>query len=226
MSTSILPRAGLILAVIATMGMMGASASYCPAGLATYDKVNATESFEDLLKNQTVLLQDFEDFLKDSRFNFTGTENVTFLASFEELLRNQTTLHESFSDLLGNETQWDFSDPDDQVMFLTSFGELLMNETSLFESFEGLLIDTWCDADFKNETGPCGYNARWEFKYSYEDLLKRQVNLLKDYVYLLDNMDSAVDSADRQDLLSTLETLLKEQSNRLSGFETILKINC
>lgn len=198
--------------------------THCPVG--EYDMIAAVESFESLLYGQEQNIMDFEELLHQYGDQLNGSQNATYLVSFEDLLVRQTDLHEDFSELLGNETNWNFTDPDDQTMFLASFGELLMREKDLYASFYSLLNDTWCDQDFKNASVPCGIVAQAEFLWSFEDLLHRQASLIRDYNNLTKNLDPEVPINDTIDAINTSEGLIRYHSVLLEDFEDLLENPC
>ena len=65
----------------------------------TNETIAFLDSFEDLLRRQTVLYNGFESLLKSQWYRLDCNEQKKFLASFEDLLQRETILFANFSDL-------------------------------------------------------------------------------------------------------------------------------
>jgi hypothetical protein len=180
-----------------------------------------------LIISQEVLIENFEDLLHKYGATLSGKENSTFLASFEELLRRQALLHQSFASFLGNQTHWNYTEPEEQVSLLEAYGEMLARETILYSSFYDLLKATWCRPDFIESDSRCpASSTHMEFLYSYEDLLGRQERLLRHYYWLTEELNSEVPDGNLIDFISFFEDLLRLHSAALESLEALIKGDC
>jgi hypothetical protein len=196
----------------------------------SYTKNDAMNSFEVLLRDQTVLLSSFEDLLYTEPALIKKCdqdpqkENYQFIASFEQLLRTQNMLFTQFDGLLldDNGIRWNTElTPEEQVEFLNAYEDLLRREKLLFASFEGKLHQTWCILGGYTEPGHSTL-ARYEFLASFEDLLHRQVELLKDFETLEKTLSGNVPHQDLVDFLASFEDLLRLNTNLLMSFSNLL----
>lgn len=193
-------------------------------GAAQYTVINATESFTQLIENQTALLFSFEDLLH--RVPNTPDERYQFVASFEQLLRTQTYLYTSLVDLMtgpsgsGWNSQMGKSDQD---RLLGRYEDLLRRESFLYMSFEYAVKDAFQNGIDSNYhyTGHT-LNARQEFAASFEDLLHRQVPLLHTFETLEKRKTYTTHAADVA-FLASFEDLLRLETNLLLSFEDVIK---
>lgn len=190
-----------------------------------YDRPIAIGSFEELLRNQSILLESFEDLLQE--VPQTAMDNYTFITSFEDLLRRQTELYSSFESLLTTTdgTTWadDLQSVEDQEKFLNSYEDLLRREARLFSSFEAKLKASWLSLAGLPVMPGRNNSPQLEFLASFEDLLKRQVNLLKSFETLEKQLNESVSNESKVNFLASFEDLLRRQASLLSSFEDLLK---
>jgi uncharacterized repeat protein (TIGR01451 family) len=202
----------------------------------TYERFNATKSFENLLKSQAHLLLSFEDLLHMT--DIEGNE-TKFIQSFEQLLDTQGDLLLSFEELLHESPDlngWytEFT-PEERIDFLLSFEELLKKEAYLFNSFENVLKTNWYAPDVTD-------TDRQEFVASFEKLLHKEMTLFSSYETLFKDLRLDPEVSDypvpegyglpatmtADDLnvtfLSSFETLLRLQGNLLMSFEDVVKL--
>jgi uncharacterized repeat protein (TIGR01451 family) len=103
----------------------------------TNETVSFLNSFEDLLRRQTVLYDGFESVLKSQWYRLDCDEQKKFLASLEDLLHRETILYANFNDL--NQESWGDLPQEEQVKLLASFEDLLRRQTNLQKGYEDLL---------------------------------------------------------------------------------------
>jgi hypothetical protein len=123
----------LSLGVAANAQTQDLCTPYCPPN--GWSKINAIAGFKESIISQEALIKDFEDLLHKYGATFSGEENSTFLASFEELLRRQALLHQSFASFLGDQSHWNYTEPEEQVSLLQAYREMLAKEKLLYASF-------------------------------------------------------------------------------------------
>jgi hypothetical protein len=215
----------LSLGVAANAQTQDLCTPFCPPQ--GWSKINATEGFKESIMSQEALIEDFEHLLHKYGATFSGEENSTFLASFEELLRRQTLLHQSFASLLGDQSHWNYTEPEEQVGLLQAYGEMLAKEKLLYASFFDLLNATWCRTDFIESKGSCPEaNTHMEFLYSYEDLISRQEKLLIHYYWLANELNPDVSEQDIVNSIRFFEDLLRLHSAALANLEALIKKDC
>ena len=112
----------LLLAVVVYL-TCSTSLAYSPA-----KDMKFLDSLEDLLKQQSNLLTNFEYLLH--RTPTTSEEKTEFFYSFEDLLRRQANLLSKFEDFL--KIRWDCMNIEEQEKFLNSFEDLVEERQCLF----------------------------------------------------------------------------------------------
>lgn len=98
------------------------------------------DSFEDLLRRQTVLYSGFESLLKSQWYRLDCLQQKEFLDSFEDLLHREVKLFARFNSSI--EESWPTLPNEEKVKLLESFEDLLRRQTKLFKSFEELYMMT------------------------------------------------------------------------------------
>jgi hypothetical protein len=200
---------------------------------APYQYFDATKSFDDLLGSQQDLLFSFEDLLhkyidsglvpKDSDATYE------FVTSFEQLLREQSKIESSLVDLLNNHeaTGWASTNSDVQNELLNRFETNLRKEAFLLSSFEFAIKQSiskyWTDPDPNVKYDAHTLTIRQELSASFEDLLKRQVTMLKEFENLEKNLVTTVPEV-KTKFLASFEDLLRLQANLLLSFEDVVKL--
>lgn len=125
-------------------------------------------SLEDLIRNQSILITEFEDLL--SRTPTNAEERIMFFYSFEDLVRRQAQLISTFEDFL--KKIWYKLSADQQQAFLCSFEDLLNREIMLIDAFGNHINQSWGEISPDNKT---------KLLASFEDLIRRQSELERSY---------------------------------------------
>jgi len=193
---------GTLIIVSAIMGMGQA---------ATYDSM---KSYEDLLRSQTLLIGSFENLLKNSTLMDTGYNyHYQFLDSFDDLAAREQQGLSSFEDLVSY--NWSTLSPAEKISLTQSFEDLIRGEAIVLSSNEDLLKRGYCslnptqkqelldrfEARLKYEVVLYTKFEDWlhfqvmiedtqkntwkGFLESFEDLIRRQANLLDSFEMLL-----------------------------------------
>jgi uncharacterized repeat protein (TIGR01451 family) len=201
-----------------------------PPSTAPYQYFDATKSFDDLLGSQQDLLFSFEDllhkYIDSGQVPADSAATYEFVTSFEQLLREQSKIESSLVDLLNNHeaTGWASTDPVIQNELLNRFETNLRKEAFLLSSFEFAIKQSitkyWSDtAIYDAHT----LTIRQELSASFEDLLKRQVTMLKEFENLEKNLVTT-DPVVKTKFLASFEDLLRLQANLLLSFEDVVKL--
>jgi uncharacterized repeat protein (TIGR01451 family) len=197
----------------------------------SYVYIDAAKSFDDLLGSQQDLLFSFEDLLHKYIDSGLAPEDSAatyeFVTSFEQLLREQSKIESSLVDLLNNHeaTGWASTDPAVQNELLTRYEENIRKEAYLLSSFEFAIKQAiskyWTDPNVKYDTHTL--TIRQELSASFEDLLKRQVTMLREFGNLEQNLVTT-DPVVKTKFLASFEDLLRLQANLLLSFEDVTKL--
>jgi hypothetical protein len=185
-------------------------------GMAT--SVGSMSSYEDLLRNQTLLIGSFENLLKNT--TLTSELSYTFLDSFDDLaMREQHGLN-SFEDLVSY--NWSSLTVAERVALTASFEDLLRREAIILTSNEDLLKRDFCKLD---STQKQELLDRFEARLKYEVVLLKKFEDWLHYQQMIE-----VDPSGYYDtwtsFLSSFEDLIRRQSNLLDSFEMLMKIDC
>lgn len=178
---------------------------------ATYESMR---SYEDLLRSQTTLIGSFESLLKNSTLE-DGSYNYhyQFLDSFDDLAEREQQGLASFEDLVSY--NWSSLSEEEKISLTRSFEDLIRREATILSSNEDLLKRGFCslnsaqkqelldrfESRLKYEVVLYTKFDEWlqyqqmiegtqketwmAFLDSYEDLLRRQANLLASFEMLL-----------------------------------------
>jgi len=202
-----------------------------PPSTAPYQYFDATKSFDDLLGSQQDLLFSFEDllhkYIDSGRVPEDSDATYEFITSFEQLLREQSKIESSLVDLLNNHeaTGWASTDSVIQNELLNRFETNLRKEAFLLASFEFAIKQSiakyWADPNVKYDAHTL--TIRQELAASFEDLLKRQVTMLREFENLEKNLVTS-DPVVKTKFLASFEDLLRLQANLLLSFEDIVKL--
>ncbi len=197
------------LSLIAVAVMAAAFSGCCSA--ASYDSMR---SYEDLLRSQTVLIGSFESLLKNSTLQDNGYNyHYQFLDSFDDLAKREQEGLASFEDLVSY--NWSDLSEEEKISLTRSFEDLIRGEAKILSSNEDLLKRGFCslnpvqkqelldrfESRLKYEVVLYTRFDEWlqyqqmiegtqketwiAFLDSYEDLLRRQANLLSSFEMLL-----------------------------------------
>jgi len=178
---------------------------------ATYDSM---KSYEDLLRSQTRLIGSFESLLKNSTLQDTDYNyHYKFLDSFDDLADREQQGLASFEDLVSY--NWSTLSETEKISLSQSFEDLIRREAIILSSNEDLLKRGFCSLDSAQKQELLDrFEARlkyevvlytkfedwlhfqqmiegtqkqtWiDFLDSYEDLIRRQANLLSSFETLL-----------------------------------------
>jgi|GEM_PF-758384 len=207
-------RIGLIIVVLLSCTMNG----YCQLD---EDRYNSMESYEDLLKMQVVLIESFENLLKNTTFDESVKgQSYEYLDSFDDLaMRQQLGLY-SFEDVVS--VNWSELDTQQRINLTRSYEDLLRSEAIILSSNEDLLKREWCKMSEENQTTFLG---RFEDRLKYEKLLLSKFEDWLHYQQTIELMDEESNAA-WFEFLSSFEDLIRRQSNLLSSFEDLMKFRC
>jgi hypothetical protein len=178
---------------------------------ATYDSM---KSYEDLLRSQTTLIGSFESLLKNSTLQDTGYNyHYKFLDSFDDLADREQQGLASFEDLVSY--NWSTLSEAEKISLTQSFEDLIRREATILSSNEDLLKRGFCSLDTTQKQELLDrFEARLKYEVvlytkfedwlhfqqmiegtqkqtwigfldSYEDLIRRQANLLSSFETLL-----------------------------------------
>jgi hypothetical protein len=133
-------------------------------------------SFDDLAKRQQDGLYSFEDVVSFNWTELTIAEKINLTASYEDLLRRQAVILTSNEDLL---KRGYCQLPDDRKKeLLDNFEAKLKAEVGLLKKFEDWL-------HYQQMIEGTEYETWMGFLASFEDLIRRQSNLLDSFEMLL-----------------------------------------
>ena len=178
---------------------------------ATYESM---KSYEDLLRSQTTLIGSFESLLKNSTLeDGIDSYHYQFLDSFDDLAEREQLGLASFEDLVSY--NWSTLTEEEKIDLTQGFEDLIRREATILSSNEDLLKRSFCSLDpaqkqelldrfesrLKYEVVLYTRFDEWlqyqqmiegtqkdtwiAFLDSYEDLLRRQANLLASFEMLL-----------------------------------------
>jgi hypothetical protein len=137
------------------------------------------DSFDDLADRQQHGLYSFEDLVSYGWSDLDENEKISLTESFEDLLRRQAIILTSNEDLL--KRGFCKLSTDDEKKLLDRFEARLKAEVDLLKKFED-----WLHYQQMIEVYPSGYYDTWmAFLSSFEDLIRRQSNLLDSFEMLL-----------------------------------------
>jgi hypothetical protein len=180
-------------------------------------RIESMSSYEDLLRSQTLLIESFENLLKNTTLN--SSMSYMFLNSFDDLARREQDGICSFEDLVSR--QWTDICFLQQVELTKSFEDLLRREAIILSSNEDLLKRGFC----KLNPG-----QKKELLGRFEARLKSEAALLKKFEDWLHYQQMIEENPKLYDtwmaFLSSFEDLIRRQSNLLDSFETLMKIDC
>ncbi len=178
------------------------------------ERFETIEGYENLLRSQTVLIGSLESLLKNSTLNGT-TENYgyQFLDSFDDLADRQQKGLYSFEDAVS--FNWSTLTDEQKIALTASFEDLLRREAIILDSNEDLLKRGFCDlSDDEKEDLLERFESRLKYEVvlyekfedwlhfqqmmedeeyetwigflsSFEDLIRRQSNLLDSFEMLM-----------------------------------------
>lgn len=195
--------------MVAVLAMTTAFAAFGSA--ATYESM---KSYEDLLRSQTTLIGSFESLLKNTTLeNGIDSYHYQFLDSFDDLAEREQLGLASFEDLVSY--NWSTLSQEEKIDLTRSFEDLIRREATILSSNEDLLKRSFCNLNpaqkqelldrfesrLKYEVVLYTKFDEWlqhqqmiegtqketwiAFLDSYEDLLRRQANLLASFEMLL-----------------------------------------
>jgi hypothetical protein len=180
-------------------------------------RIESISSYEDLLRSQTLLIESFENLLKNTTLN--SSMSYAFLSSFDDLAKRQQDGIYSFEDLVSQ--QWTDICFLQHVELTKSFEDLLRREATILTSNEELLKRGFC----KLNPG-----QKKELLDGLEARLKSEVVLLKKFEDWLHYQQMIEENPNLRDtwmaFLGSFEDLIRRQSNLLDSFETLMKIDC
>ena len=183
------------------------------AGIGMAAEYDSITSYEDLLRNQTYLIESFENLLKNTTLN--SSMSYIFLDSFDDLAKRQQLGLYSFEDVVSFE--WSTL-TDAQIIELTkSFEDLLRRQAVILTSNEDLLKRGFCELDQKQEL-----LDRFEARLKEEVVLLKKFEDWLHYQQMLEGTDYETWMA----FLASFEDLIRRQSNLLDSFEMLMKIDC
>jgi hypothetical protein len=195
----------IILAILAS-GIAQAFQSTAPG--TRYDSIS---SYEDLLRSQTSLIESLEDLLENTALN--SSMSYKFLDSFDDLASRQQRGLYSFEDLVS--FNWSELDSGQKIHFTYSYEDLLRRQAAIISSNEYLLERAYCKLGTEDKKRLLGrledrlkfevvllkkfedwlhyqqlmedteYNSWIAFLSSFEDLIRRQSNLLDGFELLM-----------------------------------------
>ncbi len=156
------------------------------------EHVSFLQSFEQLLKTQTVLISGFQNLLYSPDQSgwtnaFTNEQKIEFLMCYEEMLKKEAFLFSSFEDIL--KKNWcSAGDINTKKEFLASFEDLLHKQVTLYSSFETLLQRLGLnDSSVYTYGGVTKTGTAWKVQFlgSFEALLRLQSDLLLSFQELM-----------------------------------------
>lgn len=197
------------VSLVAILAMMIAVTVFGSA--ATYESMR---SYEDLLRSQTTLIGSFESLLKNTTLDDSGYNyHYQFLDSFDDLAEREQQGLASFEDLVSY--NWSDLSEGEKIGLTQGFEDLIRREATILSSNEDLLKRGFCSLDsaqkqelldrfesrLKYEVVLYTKFDEWlqyqqmiegtqketwiAFLDSYEDLLRRQADLLSSFEMLL-----------------------------------------
>jgi hypothetical protein len=134
------------------------------------------DSFDDLADRQQRGLYSFEDLVSYSWSDVDACQRIKLTDSFEDLLRRQTAIISSNEDLL--KRGFCKLGTDDKKQLLDRFEARLKFEVVLLKKFEDWL-------DYQQMMEETEYDSWIGFLSSFEDLIRRQSNLLDSFEMLM-----------------------------------------
>jgi hypothetical protein len=180
-------------------------------------RIESISSYEDLLRSQTLLIESFENLLKNTTLN--SSMSYMFLDSFDDLARREEDGLYSFEDLVSQ--QWTDICFLQRVELTKSFEDLLRREATILTSNEDLLKRGFCKLNPEQKK---------ELLDRFEARLKSEAGLLKKFEDWLHYQQMIEENSKLYDtwmaFLSSFEDLIRRQSNLLDSFETLMKIDC
>ncbi|VVB67685.1 Uncharacterised protein [uncultured archaeon] len=130
------------------------------------DSVMFLSNFEELVRNQAVLLSEFGDILKSRWRSLSRQEQHTFLCSFEDLIDRQVVLLTGFANL--SEEDWNRFDSKNKTKFLSSFEDLLRRQSDLIKSYEDLYRITYGGITIEKSVDKTVVHRGETVRYTYE----------------------------------------------------------
>lgn len=139
------------------------------------------DSFDDLADRQQRGLYSFEDVVSFNWTDLDTQQRINLTRSYEDLIRREAIILESNEDLL-KRSFCTLQDQDQKKELLDRFEARLKYEVILYEKFED-----WLHFQQMIETDDEGaeYETWMEFLASFEDLIRRQANLLDSFEMLM-----------------------------------------
>jgi hypothetical protein len=186
------------------------------AGIAMATEYDSMTSYEDLLRNQTLLIGSFENLLKNTTLN--SSMSYKFLDSFDDLAERQQEGLYSFEDLVS--FNWTDLGSAEKIELTKSYEDLLRREAVILTSNEDLLKRGFCKLTSPGE--------KKDLLDRFEDRLKFEVVLLKkfeDWLHYQQMMEDT-EYESWMGFLSSFEDLIRRQSTLLDSFELMMKIDC
>jgi uncharacterized repeat protein (TIGR01451 family) len=184
-------------------------------GVGMAAEYSSMTSYEDLLRNQTQLIESFESLLKNSTLN--STMSYKFLISFDDLAARQQEGLYSFEDVVS--FNWTELDSAQKINLTKSYEDLLRRQAVILTSNEDLLKRGFCQLP---------EDQRKDLLDDFEAKLKAEVVLLKKFEDWLhyQQMIEGTEYDTWMGFLASFEDLIWRQSNLLDSFEMMLKIDC
>lgn len=179
---------------------------------ATYDSM---KSYEDLLRSQTALIGSFENLLKNSTLQDTGYNyHYQFLDSFDDLADREQQGLASFEDLVSY--NWSTLSEEEKISLTQSFEDLIRREAIILSSNEDLLKRGFCSLNSSQKQELLDrFESRLKYEVvlytKFEDWLHFQQMIegtqKQTWINLLDSYEDLIRR--QANLLSSFETLLK-----------------
>jgi hypothetical protein len=136
------------------------------------------DSFDDLARREQHGLYSFEDLVSRQWTDICFLQKVELTKSFEDLLRREAAILASNEDLL--KRGFCKLNPEQKKELLDRFEARLKSEAALLKKFED-----WLHYQQMIEENPRLYDTWMAFLSSFEDLIRRQSNLLDSFETLL-----------------------------------------
>jgi hypothetical protein len=210
----------LIVVIIASTCAYGSSlgpqteSSDYKIDLTPRHSLQADELFtsEHLMENQSLRLEGFTAYdIADPQLREAC---ICSLDEYENQLRRNAVLVASLEELLIEE--WPNLDEEERFHLTASLEDLLRRQSARLDRFQSYLKRFYCLLTPSNKK---------KFLDSYEDLLKRQANLLLGFEDLL-HLQQTIGQNSMIGFLESFEDLIRRQAKLLESFEDMLKVNC
>jgi uncharacterized repeat protein (TIGR01451 family) len=173
-------------------------------------------SFETMLRTNTLLLDSLESLLKNTTLDEDGS--VIFLDSFDDLAERQQLGLESFEDIV--ECYWFDLDSAERIKFTASFEDLLRRQANITSSNEDLIKIAFCKLDDANQTR---FLNRFQQRIEYEEeLLNQSFKVWLERQEYLNDTDKPV----WESFQKSLDDLIGRQHRLIASLNDLKDFDC